>query len=1020
MKTLKQLCTPRKSVFDPSGHDVVLDLTDLIDNRIDAGKFFEENYPTDGMKHLLREAFRRFEGHSASGVIKLTQAMGGGKTHSMIALGLLAKHPELRKGVMGIDAPSSALGEVRVVAFTGRETDAPLGIWGSIADQLGKKELFKDYYAPLAAPGQSAWINLLKGQPLLILLDEIPPYLVNAKAKTIGNSDLAMVSTTALANLFVAIGKNELSNVCLVISDLRSTWEEGTQQIAQALHNLENELGRAALNLEPVGLNTDEVYHILRKRLFEKLPYEREITEVAQGYAKALKDARQMDIANISGEKYVGLIKASYPFHPGIKDLYARFRENSGFQQTRGLIRLMRKVVSCLYREDDCRADALYLIHAHDLDLNDREILTEVSNINSSLDNAISHDIAAQGKSIAEMLDSEYGGRTAQDVSTLLLVSSLANIPNAVLGLSLYEVGNYLCAPGRDITKLKEILSILTTQAWYLHTTRDGKLFFKNVQNLVAKLKTTADSYNREHSLKELRIILSKIFAPVIKDCYQDIQVLPPVDEITVSQEKVTLVVYEPYSGGLHPDLKRYYDDLEYKNRIMFLSGQKDSMGALLDAAREHKAILHIIDEMNVEKVPDKDPQRTGALEIFDKIQLRILSSARETFTTLTYPTANQLMSADFRMNFTNNEYRGEKEIREILKKKQKFTEEVTGELFRKKVEAKLFTPKVMLWSEIKKRAAVNPSWQWHHPGALDNLKADMIYQDQWRANGPYIEKGPFPLPETMVQIQEISRNSDTGEAVLKLTPVYGDIICYEIDSEATSGSSKVTSLQAFRTSELKVSFICFDSLNQHKTGPAVWWQNRITLKSRIYQDGDDKKVEIKAAPHAQIRYTTNGSDPKTSGGTYDGPITVPQGTVCVLAVAEKNGIVSDVLKIDIDWKDKGFALDPNKPVLWKRSHKIKTTKESYEFLNLLKKYGGIATGPRIAVIGKHWVEMSFDPNTGILGDKMEGAVEHLRGLLSEGQVNIDVEAVQFGMGQNLLDWVAQVKTEIKPEEVEQ
>jgi len=125
MKTLRQLCVPRQSVFDRNRRDMVLDLTDLIDDRIAAGAFFEENYLTDGMKRLLREAFGRFGGTSDQGVLVLTQAMGGGKTHNMIALGLLAKHPELRRRVMGeFDAGHDALGPVRVVAFSGRESDA--------------------------------------------------------------------------------------------------------------------------------------------------------------------------------------------------------------------------------------------------------------------------------------------------------------------------------------------------------------------------------------------------------------------------------------------------------------------------------------------------------------------------------------------------------------------------------------------------------------------------------------------------------------------------------------------------------------------------------------------------------------------------------------------------------------------------------------------------------------------------------------------------------------------------------
>lgn len=58
MKTLKQLCTPRQSVFDRGRRDVVLDLTDLIDREghIDPQEFFEENYFTDGLKRLLSGA----------------------------------------------------------------------------------------------------------------------------------------------------------------------------------------------------------------------------------------------------------------------------------------------------------------------------------------------------------------------------------------------------------------------------------------------------------------------------------------------------------------------------------------------------------------------------------------------------------------------------------------------------------------------------------------------------------------------------------------------------------------------------------------------------------------------------------------------------------------------------------------------------------------------------------------------------------------------------------------------------
>jgi hypothetical protein len=1022
MRTLEQLCKPRQSVFDRNRRDVVLDLTDLLEDRIHPGEFFEENYFTDGMKRLLLEAFRRFAGQSPQGVFVLTQAMGGGKTHNMVALGLLAKHPELRRAVMGDLYDETGVGQVRVAAFTGRESDAPLGIWGAIAAQLGKKELFKDYYSPLSAPGQTAWVNLLKGKPLLILLDELPPYFENARARPIGNSDLAVVTTTALSNLLVAVHRAELANVCVVIADLKATYQGGSTQINHALEHLKNELGRSALTLEPVGLNTDEIYHILRKRLFLQLPDDKDIWEVARTYAQAVRDAKQMDITSASPEKFAQLLKESYPFHFAIRDLYARFRENPGFQQTRGLIRLMRVLVSRLFDPRAGHAARLALIHAHDLDLNDRDTLAELSLINPTLDNAVSHDIASNGQAIAEIMDANLGGTDAQDVCKLLLVASLANVPNAVMGLSVSEVISYLCAPGRNVSKLpKDIIGTLSTKAWYLHANRDGKLYFKNVQNLVAKLKTTAESYNRESSLKELRGFLGAIFAPSLKDCYQEVLALPPVDEIHITPERVSLVICEPCpGGGLHPDLQQFYADLDYKNRLLFLTGARDTLSALLETAAELKAISHILAEMEAEKVPQNDPQRAAAGDMRDKIALRLLSATRETFTTLIYPHGEQLMHADFLMQFKDNNYNGEQQIRNTLKAKQKFTEDVASDTFRKKCEQRLFTQKVMPWAEVKRRAAMNPHWQWHRPDALDFLKHELVHKDQWRENGNYVEKPPFPKPQTDVRVQELQRHDDTGEATLKLTPVYGDTVHYEIGAQATPASAKVSDPKQFKTSALEISFLCVDSKAEHDTGEPVTWQNRITIKSRTYQSGTDRMMELRTAPAAPLRYTTDGSDPKVCGATYDGPFVVPPGTLMVLAVAEKHGIVAEQ-RFDIEWQSTGrLAIDPHRPVVWKREHAPKTTQESYAFLDRLKKYQVSIPGPLVEITGQHWLQLTCDDRLALRADQLEGLINHLRGLLSEGQVAVEARSLHFPTGQQLLDWVEEVRTELTSEEVKQ
>ncbi|MCX2728276.1 hypothetical protein OO015_12325 [Thermomicrobium sp. 4228-Ro] len=124
-KTLAELCIPREWVFDPSVRDTVHDIDEL--DQLDPERFFAENYVTEGMRQLLSEAFKRLEGRTenASGIFLLSQSMGGGKTHNLLALGLLAKYPKWREPVMGSFYRPGPLGSVRVVAFSGRKTNTP-------------------------------------------------------------------------------------------------------------------------------------------------------------------------------------------------------------------------------------------------------------------------------------------------------------------------------------------------------------------------------------------------------------------------------------------------------------------------------------------------------------------------------------------------------------------------------------------------------------------------------------------------------------------------------------------------------------------------------------------------------------------------------------------------------------------------------------------------------------------------------------------------------------------------------
>ena len=91
-------------------------------------------------------------------------------------------------------------------------------------------------------------------------------------AVPVGSANLGTVTTAALANLFVAV--SQLDNVCLVLSDLAgSNYSLGQSSLSEAFNRavqgVASESRRIAVPITPVNPNGDELYHILKKRLFE-------------------------------------------------------------------------------------------------------------------------------------------------------------------------------------------------------------------------------------------------------------------------------------------------------------------------------------------------------------------------------------------------------------------------------------------------------------------------------------------------------------------------------------------------------------------------------------------------------------------------------------------------------------------------------------------------------------------------------------------------------------------------------
>ncbi len=1024
MLSLQSALTPRPSVFDRLRADTVWNLSDL--DTIDGRSFFDENYVTEAMKILLPEAFKRLEqrSDSGSGVFHLSQAMGGGKTHSLVALGLLAKHQALRPAVLkecGYQA--GPLGKVQVVAFSGGAEPTPHGIWGFIAEKLGIKERFADCYAPLRAPSEKEWEAALAGQPTLILLDEMPRYFEICAATESGNTSLDRLTTLAISSLLQAVFSNKLPNVCFVITGLAGTaYQAGSQALGDALQ----EVQRVAVTLSPVNLGSDELYHIMRKRLFTHMPDEQSIAVVADGYIEALQTAQNMGlVADVPGNMRSRIIEA-YPFHPSIRDLYARIKENHGFQQTRALIRIMRLMVRRLW--DSKASKDRYLIGAHDFDLLDQSMKTEIAQINPTFEAAIAKDVQESGGgATAQLIDADQT-HDAQDVAKLLLLSSLSTAVNPTLGLHRTNIAEYLAEPGRDLSRLREAIDGLQETAWYVHTLPGSKLVFRNTQNIVAMVEDYVKNTTQDMREQEVRKRLSLLFAPSTKDCYDEALALVSLDQVILDSDKTKLVIFKQTPDSKDA-IQEFFNQQIYKNRVCFLTADGDAFQTALERAAYLCAIERVINEPTFTALQPGDPQRKQADDLKTTYQIRFFQALNSGFTQLSYPWAKGLFEVQIEgsIEVTNGvliNYRGEAAIKRKLVEMAKFLDDSSPDKLLPKLE-KIWpeSQKSVEWNELKRLAATNIGYVWHHPQSLEFLKTEMFKRDAWRPSGSgWVERGPFAKEPARVEVDRLSLDKETGKATIRVRPIPSNAVVYhDITKEADQTATRLTTFE-FETADLWHSFLAVDPTGQHPLGPATTWTLAPIVKWGLPVIDGKRHIELKALPGGTIKYTDDGSSLETSGKTYTGPFAPVPGSL-IQTRAEGKDVKGESIAFNMPKDDEGVVIDPKKPADWERADGFScdSTQETYRFLELAEKYQAKLAGMVRLTAAKDGKTAELNTFGGSFQtDDYTASIDSLRKFIADATVTLTVEELQFPSGRDLEDFAAELLLAIGDNEVKQ
>ncbi|MCS6889972.1 MAG: ATP-binding protein, partial [Chloroflexus sp.] len=168
--------------------------------------------------------------------------------------------------------------------------------------------------------------------------------------------------------------------------------------------------GRQERAITPVDLAADEVYAILRKRLFASLPDEREIVAIAAAFGRKLAEAAKAKTAQRGAEAIADEIRVTYPFHPRLKNLVALFKENEQFKQTRGLLELASRLLRSVWERP---TDDVYLIGPQHFDLSIPDVRDKLTEI-SGMRDVIARDIwDAQRAAHAQVIDAQRGSDAA-------------------------------------------------------------------------------------------------------------------------------------------------------------------------------------------------------------------------------------------------------------------------------------------------------------------------------------------------------------------------------------------------------------------------------------------------------------------------------------------------------------------------------------------------------------------------------------------------------------------------------
>lgn len=679
MRAIYETCEPRREVLHGELREELFAarLKDVLDGKADPvyqdpGVFFENTYPTDGLRTLLREALGRLTGRdpTANAVVRLETPFGGGKTHNLIALYHAASGSQAAATLVTPELIPPP-GAVRIAGIVGSDLDPTGGLlhrdvttytlWGELAYQLGGAAGYQlvaesDRHTK-AAPGTGLLDQLVGDRPTLILLDEIARHLRAAGAvpTATGRGDLAEQAVAFLMSLLEFAASRERVVVVLTLADPSDAFGRESEELRARLAEARRVTARSERVITPAS--EDETAPIVAHRLFRAIDRQaaRETAEAYLASYRRLTEQGTPLIPEVTTAAYAERIVATYPFHPELlRVLSLRIATIPNFQRTRGALRLLALVVRRLWER---RPQPLSLIHPHHVDLSLPAIVEELS---SRLDRpafkqVIEADIASRvpgQPAHAEAVDAEHAapGRPpyAQRLATTIFLNSL--VQAQATGIEEPALLSAVLEPGDDPVPLRRALHQLLERCWYLAD--DGRRFRfgtevqlpKLIADEVAVVPVTLAKAKLEERIRHIwqRGALEPVFFPHEPADVPDDAGVPKLVVVHFDAATATAAESNP------PELVRTLFEQagvaggfrRYRNNVVFLVADQGQRAPLVELARRYLAIERLASDPA--RLRDFSPEQQRRLrEMRDQAELELRVGITRAYRFLYYPSGD-------------------------------------------------------------------------------------------------------------------------------------------------------------------------------------------------------------------------------------------------------------------------------------------------------------------------------------------------------------------------------------------